>query len=417
MHTTLEKLPATEKPRFDTEAIGESQGERSSLRGSWPWGLDNIQQWLTVYKDHEREVFISAFRWCVDGDHPMHLKDFAARVKINDTTLNKIYRGKYCYQDEVIERDKLGRELSRKPHPKAGQLCPLPEGLVGRIENFLMLEAKRFALGDNVLVRTPMVQGITDYCETIREVQQMGWIVGPSHIGKTWALEYDYAPSHNHGRTVYVRMPAGAGRREVFAAIWYAMSKSSTKGSVDELKFKIKNGLTKDMLLILDEMHLLYHHGKFFKILDEIRELHDLKKVGVVLVFTWLPDDMKAAKDKELQQVFRRAPRKLYLPKMPAKEDLEAILDQNGLAFPKTDELVTIRDEGIENGKITKVVINEKPYDLLRQLAKDEGLLAITERIRAGKQLAKAARKPMAWQYFVEAHLEIKAQGEAEEGW
>jgi hypothetical protein len=416
------KLPKSRPSPADeavSEAIDRSQSERSALRGSWPFDLAIAQQGLTAYSDHERDIFISAYRWCTDPEHMMHLNDFAARVKSHANTLYKIFTGRYRYQKETIQRK--GALEIRAPHPKAGQTCPLPEGLIDKIENFLALERKRVALGANDLVVTPMIMAIRQFCNLIREIQQMGWIVGPSHIGKTWGLQLDYTPSNNHGRTIYVRLPAGAGRREVFGAIWQAMSNSSTKGTVDELKFKIKNGLTRDMLLILDEVHLLYHHARpnvFFKVLDEIRELHDVKKAAIILVFTWLPDDMRAAQDKQLQQVFRRAPRKLHLPKMPAKEDLKAILEHNGLNFPDKKDVVTLKfeTEGAD-GKPTKEVITEQPYELLRQLAKNEALLAITERIRAAKVIANAKRKPVAWEHFVEAHLEIAAQAEAEGVW
>jgi hypothetical protein len=423
----MDKMETQQKPRFDTEQIPDagaerSRIERSSLRGSWHWNLDTIQQELNVYSDDERGTLIEAFRWCVDPEHPIHLKDFARRVKSSDNTLYKIYTGRYRYQDEIIER-KDGEEI-RKPHPKAGQPVPLQEGLIKNIDNFLAIEKRRVALGNTKLVKTPLVKKITDYCNLIRELKLMGWIVGGSHIGKSWALEFDYTPSNNHGRTIYCRLPAGAGRREVFGAIWKAMSNSSTKGSVDELKGKIQNALTKDMLLILDEIHLLHHHarpGTFFKILDEIREMHDRKKCGVIMVFTWLPEDMKAAQDKQLQQVFRRAPRKLYLPKMPAMEDVEAILEHNGLSFPGAQDVVTVKFDTVDaQGNAKKETIQEKPYELLRQIAKNEALLAITERIRAGQVIAKAKRKEFAWEHFVEAHLEIAAEGDPknqDEGW
>jgi hypothetical protein len=87
-------------------------------------------------------------------------------------------------------------------------------------------------------------------------------------------------------------------------------------------------------------------------------------------------DDVRAASQKELQQLWRRGVHKVPLPVMPTKADLTAILQHNALEFPSTADQVTV-------GTVT-----EKPYEVLRQLAKTEGLKAITERLRYGRKLA-----------------------------
>lgn len=390
------------QPRFDIDIIDESSAARMEpgLRGSWPFGLDAIQPALKSagYTERAQKALISAFRWSIDPAHPVHIEDFARQIKSSSNTLYKIYLGKYRYQKEEIIRDGKGKEIGRKPHKQAGQIIPLKDELISAIEKWLDIEKKAFAIGANAVVQTPTLQSIVEFCHAVRESHTIGFVVGPSHIGKTWALKDDYTTNNNHGSTAYARLPAAANLREVLCVICEALGVSS-KGRQDRMKAAIKKALTKNMLLILDEVHLLAHTAKpkqFFKIVEVIREIHDATKAGIVLSFTIL-EEVTAAKTKELQQLWRRAPHKLMLPKMPTKEDLTAILEHNGLNFPEPDFKVTLY------GSIT-----ETPRALVRQLAKDEALLAITERLRLARKKSKGVR--ITWEHFVEAHLEIASQ-------
>jgi hypothetical protein len=112
---------------------------------------------------------------------------------------------------------------------------------------------------------------------------------------------------------------------------------------------------------------------------------------------------------------------------MPTKADLGAIFLHNGFkgdavelnnerigVFPARDLKVnvTARDG---NGKAFTIV--ESPYEIIRQVAKEEALLAITERIRYAKKLARKGGKPVDWSYFVRAHLYIQKESEQEGEW
>jgi len=61
--------------------------------------------------------------------------------------------------------------------------------------------------------------------------------------------------------------------------------------------------------------------------------------------------------------------------------------------------------------------VEDKPYDILRQLSKEAGLLAVTERLRYGRKLAARRKETLAWEHFVEAHLTIAAQATADTSW
>jgi DNA transposition AAA+ family ATPase len=358
----------------------------NTVRASWNFSLDAVRQNIAYMAAREQEALVSALLWCNDTLHPLTKPDFAKRVKCSDNLLYKLYTGTY--------KNEAGERL----HPA--------EDLVSNIENFLAIEKERYLAGETQFVLTPTAKRIVTACDLARESQTIVFIVGPSHIGKTWTTQRHYTPSNNHGRTVYVRMQAASGLGGMVRAI-AAELKISVNSNTPDLIRRIKDALTKDMLLIIDEVHLLahtYRAGSFHNCMEVLRELHDVTKCGMVLIFTIL-DAVRAASQKELQQVWRRGVHKVILPKAPTPGDVEAILKHNKLEMPAKDLEITV-------GKIT-----DRPYDVVRQLASSEGLLSITERIRYARKLANKAMEKLKWEHFVHAHLLIAKNAELQGEW
>lgn len=364
-------------------------------RASWPFSLDDIRANIATYNADAKAALISGFLWCIDAKHPVAKPEFARRVGSSDNTLYKLFTGKYL-------------------HPESGDKMGPSAELVRNINKFLDLEKERFQSGETQLVITPTLKKIVTACELARESNSIVFIVGPSHVGKTWAAERHYTPNNNHGRTVYIRLQAASGLGGMVRRIAEACG-VSPKGNTADLVASIKNALTKDMLLIIDETHLLshtYREGSFHNCMEVIREIHDETGCGMVLMFTLL-DQVKAASQKELQQLWRRGVHKVMLPAMPTKGDLAAILQHNGLDFPDRDFKVAIK---FRDGN-KPVTIEECPYEILRQVSKNEALLAITERLRYARKLANKADEKLDWKHFVTAHLLIAKQAEQETEW
>jgi len=57
----------------------------------------------------------------------------------------------------------------------------------------------------------------------------------------------------------------------------------------------------------------------------------------------------------------------------------------------------------------------EQPWAMLHQLAKNDGLKAIVERLRYGRKIAGS--RPLSWEDVCEAHLILKAKATAPEPW
>jgi hypothetical protein len=385
-----------------TEPINDETPQRpvGNVRSTWSFSADSIRENTTHMSADEQESLLALFRWCIDPQHPLRLEDTAKRLKCSTALIYQLLTGKY-----------------REPVSKAPKR-PSDEFMTN-LRDFLALEAKRFELGKTDFVLTPTAKRIERACNLARESQTPVFIWGPSHIGKTWAVTRHYLPENNHGKTLYCRMQAAAGLGGMVRAMAKAAGVAD-KSNNAELIQRIKNATTPNTLWILDELHLLahtYRKGSFHNSMELLREIYDETDCGLAMMFTIL-DELKAASQKELQQLWRRGIHKVPLPLMPTKGDLAAILGHYGFdgevysegkkeigVFPSPSLEVTVKN------------ITEKPYDILRQVSKNDGLKAITERIRYAQKLAGKADGKISWHHFVDAHLRIAKQAEQDGEW
>lgn len=363
----------------ETEASG-------SLRASWQFSGDVIQGGLAHCTPAARDTMVAAFRWCIDPAHPTSLDDFAKRVGYARNTIYKVFTGKHT-------------------NPDTGEKYDVPEDLLKAAREFLRLEQERFLGGRTEFVLTPTAKRVFLACDLARESQTPVILWGPSHIGKTWAMKR-YAQENNHGRTYFVELDAASGIGGMIRRIATACGISDNSNTAD-LIARIQRALTPSTLLIVDEVHLLHHTYQvksFFKCIEALRRIHDFTQCGMVLSWTIL-DNLRAASQGELQQVWRRGVHKVALPVMPTKGDLGAILKHSGLEFP---------DAKLE---VTVLRVTEKPYEVLRQVAKRDGLKAITERLRYARKLAGRHGGKLTWEHFIDAHLRIEKQSQPEGEW
>lgn len=361
----------------------------NNARASWPFSLHNIRANIAYAKSEDaKTALVSAFLWCIDAKHPVTMDEFARRVGYSKNVIYKLLSGKYL-------------------HPTTKEPMEIPDQLVEAIEQFLALEKERYLGGKNEFVTTPTAKRVWLACDLARESQTPVFVTSISHIGKSWAL-LQYAQDHNHGRTVYCRMKAASGLGGMVRALAKACG-ISPKTNTAKLTDELKRAITPDMLIILDEMHLLqytYRIASFFACVEVIRELYDETGCGMVLCGTELLDDkLQQGKDREMQQIIRRGVHRFKLPDMPTRQDLTLIFRHNGLEFPDRDFSITVQ-------KVT-----DKPYDVIRALAKYKGLKAITERLRYARKLATRRSQKISWELFIEAHITIENEATPEGSW
>ena len=376
---------------------GEPSGNRGdTVRASWYVSLDDLRKAVSNSSEHAQELIVWCYLWCIDDAHPISLAEFAERVAADKTTIGRIIRGAYT-------------------HPETGSRLPISDKLVRAMELFRKMEQERAHATDTGFVLTPTAKRIFTACDLARESQSPVWLVGPSHIGKTKAL-LAYTEQNNHGHTVYVRLQAASGLGGMVRRIAGALG-ISDKANTADLVMRIKRALRANMLLILDEVHeLMYTYRKesFFACIEVIREIYDESgpqgpSCGLVLCGTQLL--LKRIQDNrgELEQVIRRGVHKVILADQPTKGDVAAILTAIGLELPDKALVVTARVGG--------QVVAERPYELLKQIGREEGLKSICERLRYGQKFATKAGEKITWEHVVRAHLTIKKNAMPDNDW
>jgi DNA transposition AAA+ family ATPase len=368
-------------PPVPAVADGETplRNAGDGIRASWRYSLDDIRKNTGHLHPDGQRALVDAFLWCIHRDHSLAFRDFSARVGCDPTTLDRLYRGVY--------------------RSSTGDLLQVPTKILREIQHVLTLERERAEGGKTDFVLTPTAQKIWTACNLARESQTPVFLWGPSHIGKTWALE-NYAVRNNHGRTIFIRMKAASGLGGMVRKIAQSLGISDKTNTANLLE-SIRGAVTEDMLLIFDEVHLLqytYRLSSFFACMEVLRELYDEAKCGVVFCGTkLLLEKLRQGEHKEMEQLMRRGVHRFPLPSAPTKADIGAILKHAGLEFPDRDTVITVKR------------VDEKPFELLRQLAKRDGLKAVTERLRYGRKFATKRKEPLGWEHFIEAHLIIAA--------
>ncbi len=378
-----------ERANYETSLIEadaapvNAQFAGNNVRASWPFSLHTVRANMTHCSPDRREAMISAFLWCIDEAHPVDKAEFAARIGYNENTVYKVFTGKYRNPD--------------------GTQMDVPEKMATAAANFVELERERLTGGGKGgFIMTPTARKIWTACDLARESQTPVMLFGRSHTGKTEALRH-YASENNHGRTVYVRMKAACGLGGMVKRIGSRCGVSD-KANTAALIDRIKNALTPDMVLIIDELHLLqytYRVQSFFSCIEVIREIYDEVKCGMVLCGTeLLLEKINQGARGEMEQILRRGVHRLSVS--ITRGDIAAIAKAAGLEMPRAGDTVEVQG------------ITEKPYDLLKQLAKDHGLLAISERLRYAAKFAARREQPLTWETVVEAHLTINSLSQKE---
>lgn len=381
-------------PEDDNEHLGnapELQNSGNNVRASWNFSLHDVRVNM-AHVDHEaKDILIQCFLWCIDSKHPTSRPEFSRAIGYDNSTVGRIFQGKYVAQD--------GRRLD------------VPPKMVTAAKAWLARQKKAFQPVSD-FVETPTARRVFLACQLAQESRTPVFLTGRSHIGKSWALE-KYAAANNHGRTVYVRMKAACGLGGMVRRINEKIGNSgkcNTAAAID----RIKNGLTPEMLVIFDELHLLmytYRLASFFACMEVLREIYDETGCGMVLCGTeLLLEKMRGGTHGEMEQFIRRGVHKVRLPKMPTREDISAILDHHGIPFPEKKEKINVEVDGKD--------YVEQPFELLRQLAIRDGLKAITERLRYANKLALKAGDKASIAHFIEADIRITSnQAPDESDW
>ena len=213
------------------------------------------------------------------------------------------------------------------------------------VRRYRHLTAERAKMAGADFVETSIWEKVRQTCDLALIHQMPAMIIGPSQIGKTTALlEYRRRSEY---MVRYVRMPAAPGFRSAIEAIADACG-VTTRVKTDQLRRRIARALDNRSLLVIDELHQLAISSggsTAMKIMEYIRELHDVTGCGLVVCGTRsLEQDLIQGPLKGwLEQFVERCIKRLELPDDVPASDLEKIAEAYGLG-PATGKVAeTVR--------------------------------------------------------------------------
>lgn len=311
----------------------------------------------------------SALRWLHSyaGDRNFSLEEVASLLKQDS--------GKPYSKDSVYQA------LTGRRAESGASLTPF----VAAIQRLRKIEEARWGANRAPFIETTLTQRIWKICETALNFQRIAFIYGDSQIGKTTALE-EYQRTHNHGETIYVRMPAGGTFGEFVRVIAKAL-RISQELKDWKMKEKIFAAVDSRMLLIVDQCHECFlgqYSDRSLRCLLFLMEVFDRCNCGMVLVGTakFEAGIMDSRYRETLKQLVRRGlPKPLRLPDKPTIANLNEFSAAYGLP-PATDDALALQSDIIRD------------HDL--------GIWLTT--LQAGQKIATKRKEPLTWKHVIAAN-------------
>lgn len=295
--------------------------------------------------------------YCHCREQGFDLKESAAQIGKDSTTLYRVWTGKY------------GASL---------------ENICTEIQRYRKLAEERALIPRLDFVETSVWRTVNRVCTAALASKTVARIYGDSQIGKTTALE-EHARRNNHGQTKYIRMPASAGvqlfMKEVARACYV-----SQHATFEGMRERVLNAIDDKTLIIFDELHqafLSYQSGSTIKVFEVIREIYDRTQCGMVLCGTHtLKREFTTGKlAPVLEQLRRRGTIEVDLGSKMAREDLNKIARRFGL--PPAEGVAA---------------------EVVKDMIHRSGLGMYIKFIQSAAVLAGRQGKKLSWDHFVQAH-------------
>lgn len=189
-------------------------------------------------------------------------------------------------------------------------------------------ELKLKAAAKMPLVETIVTKRIREALEYARDYSAMVTIKGQTGRGKTYTVQH--WTRQNSGRVRYVRCPSSCTRKTLtlFLCQQCGISGSGMKsGALEQRLFKAFNGRS---VIIVDEAgHLIpRNNGVGTAAIELLRDLHDERGCGVVMVFTdvYLKEMKSGALADYFEQFFGRIKFSLEIPDKVLRSEVDSVV-------------------------------------------------------------------------------------------
>lgn len=263
-----------------------------------------------------------------------------------------------------------------------------------RIERYKRSLEERGSANDMPFVETSISRAVEKVCKAAWLSQSVAFIWGESQTGKTYALRH-YQATHNHGQTKFIRIPTAA-TIQIAASVIARACAVAHESDWSKLRGRIMKAVDSQNLVIVDEAHQLFTTAadkQAKKVLEFLREVHDLSGCGLVLCMTNMGRD--AIETSSLAPVFKQLSRrgivKLQLPDTaPLRDYLDIAANAFSLPPPDAAALETVKHIRVAGG----IGVFCKYLQMARRLADNkEETLAWSHFLAAYDALAALSKK------------------------
>ena len=274
----------------------------------------------------------------------LYLHDHALEAKVSINALAAVLKqpgSARSYSPDSIYQAMTGR---REPSSLKNFLRSIAE--------FKKLNEERKTITRAPFIETNLTKKIFSICDTARTMGTVQFIIGESHIGKTTALQ-EYTRQNNHGRTIFLRIPAGGGLSSTVYRLCQQL-KLPNSGTMFACRERIIDYFSDDMVLIIDEAHQVATGDKRSVVtLEFLREIHDISGCGMVISSTpvWENAEKNPALGGIIRQLTNRHLITAKMPKKPTKANLANFAKAFGLK-PATDEAFDLQSHVIETSSL-----------------------------------------------------------------
>ncbi|MBM3851608.1 MAG: ATP-binding protein [Verrucomicrobia bacterium] len=373
----------------DTEQTTEVRGQKSEVRdpnsegaeapSTTPRGNsarrftisgDVIARAVAELPDREREAIKWLAGYCTAKN--LSHREVAASLK---KTNGEPYHPDSLYQAFTGRRE-------------AQQLAPLAEA----IETLRKQVEENLVRLETEFIETAIARKIFALCDKARRRRKIALLYGESQIGKTTTFVV-YKERHNHGETVYVRMPTRASLGAFLVELALVLNVSTQLKGV-QLRRALLNCFDERMLLLVDEAH----EGSVAA-LNFAREIHDRRKCGVVFAGTNVLRQAltTGAEARNFRQLVLRGLPPLLLPSTPPARDLAAFARAYDLG-PAGEEEISARIAYVDDaGRDRTQTVTLAPAELQRQVVGRDGLGRWCAVLQEARDLAREKRRPLTW--------------------
>lgn len=255
-------------------------------------------------------------------------------------------------------------------------------------------------------IETPMTRRMFRIFRRTMELHRIAFIYGLSQIGKTTA-GVEFQRQNNHGRTFILRMPTGGTMGDIYSEFAVRLGVSA-KRRVDDLRRKIIDSFDEHNLIIVDEAHqclLGRYSDSGVKGLEFLREIHDRRKCGLVLLGT---DVLREGlqNHRVLGQLWKRRSPGLVmqLPSKVPAADLNVFAQAFGLE-PAPDREIRISLEVEEKTR----TFSANPYQLQNAIVKAESLGSWIRLLEDARDHVRDVGGKMSWGKVLAAYCQAQA--------